>query len=108
MYPYYRDDTQISHEDERFFPFLPFLGGVALGGLLAGPRPYYGYGPQYIPAPYPVPYPITYPSPYPPAYPSAYPAEITVNTINQRMDSLPHQFGIDINDQMNNFPIQQI
>lgn len=91
MYPeYYRTDADIAHEDERFFPFLPFLGGIALGGLLAGPRPFYGYGPQYMPAPYPVPYPVPYSAPYPAIYPSAIP----VNAMNQGLGSMPNQYSI--------------
>ncbi|MGD6833106.1 hypothetical protein ACQCT5_13135 [Sutcliffiella halmapala] len=42
------------------FPFFPFLGGLAVGSLLA-PRPYY---PPYPPYPYYPPYP-PYPYPYP-------------------------------------------
>ncbi len=67
MYPEYPSNhpypVQQPHgEDERFFPFIPFLGGLAIGGLLFN-RP-----------PYPYPYPAPYPMPYPPqAYP-AYPA----------------------------------
>jgi len=49
-------------EDERFFPFIPFVAGLAIGPLLLAPflfnRPYY---PPYGPAPYP----------YPPMYPNA-------------------------------------
>ncbi|WP_078381092.1 hypothetical protein [Sutcliffiella halmapala] len=41
------------------FPFLPFVGGLAVGSLLA-PRPYYyqpyPYYPPYPPYPYPYPY----------------------------------------------------
>ncbi|MCA1319054.1 hypothetical protein LC085_03945 [Bacillus tianshenii] len=43
------------------FPFFPFLGGLAVGSLLA-PRPYYppyppyAYYPPYPPYPYPYPY----------------------------------------------------
>ncbi|NLP50881.1 hypothetical protein HC179_09220 [Bacillus sp. RO1] len=43
------------------FPFFPFLGGLAVGTLLA-PRPYYPPYPYY--GPYPGPYPRPYP-PYP-------------------------------------------
>lgn len=44
-------------------PFFPgFLGGLALGALLA-PGPGFGYGYPY-PAPYPVPYYPYYPYPY--------------------------------------------
>ncbi|MCG1020441.1 hypothetical protein [Sutcliffiella horikoshii] len=42
------------------FPFFPFLGGLAVGSLLA-PRPYY----------YPPPYPYPYYPPYRP-YPYYY------------------------------------
>ncbi len=51
---------------DRFF-FLPFLGGLALGGLLFNNRPccgggyYGGYGGGYYPQPY---YPQPYPAPY--------------------------------------------
>lgn len=104
MYPeYYRTDTGIAHEDERFlpfFPFLPFLGGIALGGLLASPRPYYGAP---YPVPYPTPYPVPYPATYSVPYPTAYPAAIPVNTINQGMSSVPHQIGVGINDSINIF-----
>ena len=50
--------------DERFFPFLPFVAGLAIGPLLLAPfflnRPYF---PPYGPIPYG-------PAPYPPMYPA--------------------------------------
>ncbi|MDP4162323.1 MAG: penicillin-binding protein [Bacillota bacterium] len=48
-------------QDTRFFPFLPFVAGLATGGLLTIPFLYAGR--PYYPPPYPM-----YP-PYPPAYP---------------------------------------
>ncbi len=35
--------------DQRFFPFIPFLGGLAVGSVLTGAftRPPYGYQPPY-------------------------------------------------------------
>ncbi|WP_100373525.1 penicillin-binding protein [Bacillus sp. FJAT-45037] len=44
-----------SHHDQRYFPFIPFLGGLAIGGLLfnnySRPPVYYGpnYGPNFGP-----------------------------------------------------------
>ncbi len=61
----------VGGSNERFF-FLPFLGGLALGGLLFNNRPCcgygyggggYGYGGGYYPQPYPY-YPQPYPVPY--------------------------------------------
>lgn len=56
-----------SYEDERFFPFIPFVAGLAIGPLLLAPfllnKP---CCPPYGPSPYgPTPYP------YPPMYPNA-------------------------------------
>ncbi len=67
MYPEYTDQPsyfaeQPHGEDERFFPFIPFLGGLAIGGLLFNRPPY--------PYPYPAPYPVPYPSQAYPAYPA--------------------------------------
>jgi hypothetical protein len=57
-----------SPHDQRFLPFLPFLGGLAgglvAGGLLFGPRPYYGYGYGYPPYGYPPPPPYYGSPPY--------------------------------------------
>ncbi|MFC0270704.1 hypothetical protein ACFFIX_04470 [Metabacillus herbersteinensis] len=53
---------QPAHSDQRFFPFLPFLAGLAVGPYIFRPRWYYPYPPY----PYYTPYP-----PYPP-YPYYY------------------------------------
>jgi len=48
MYPYY-------HQNNRFFPIIPFLGGALIGGAAVGlsrPRPFYPPYPFYGPYPY--------------------------------------------------------
>lgn len=58
MYPAYRAPHQ---HDQRVYPFLPFLAGLAVSPFLYGPRPYYGYwGPR--------PRPYYYPPFYGPGY----------------------------------------
>jgi hypothetical protein len=68
MYPYYSTARQVpTHpaivsrngtQDERLFPLLPFVAGLAIGPLLFNRPNYY---PPYPPVMYPYPYPSPYP-----------------------------------------------
>ncbi|MDF2946926.1 MAG: hypothetical protein K0S51_1605 [Bacillales bacterium] len=70
-------------EDGRFIGFglIPFLGGLAIGGLAFGGPKYAPYPVQYAPYPYPYPAPY-YSSPYQYSYPVPYntvPQETIIN-----------------------------
>ena len=66
----------INPNDERFFPFLPFVGGLAVGALaggFGGPRP---CGPVCAPMPMPMPMPMPVPPQFVPVPIQTLPAQL--------------------------------
>ncbi|MDX5475776.1 MAG: hypothetical protein LPK00_09610 [Bacillaceae bacterium] len=58
MSMYYRNQPHV--RDQRFFPVLPFVAGLAVSPLLFRPRYYYPPFPYYPPYPCCPPYPYFY------------------------------------------------
>ncbi|WP_090987896.1 hypothetical protein [Bacillus sp. OV322] len=84
-YSFYSRNGQ--YQDQRFFPLLPFVAGLAIGPLLFRPfaRPFYPPYPPIQPGyPFP-PYPAYPPYPgYPPVYGSQAGVTENINIYNQQ------------------------